>query len=143
MIEHRQVASMTVGENLRFARDRADMTQRAVSKITGINYKTISNWENDVSHPSPGDLIALADTYRISLDKLVGRRFIPKPSPKSATNFALNTTDVSLIKKYHALDERGQETVDIFIDIQYAMAKNLPISEIWAAYSSRKKIPHD
>ena len=134
---------MTVGENLRFARDRADMTQRAVSKITGINYKTISNWENDVSHPSPGDLIALADTYRISLDKLVGRRFITKPSPKSTTDLALNTSDVSLIKKYHALDERGQETVDIFIDIQYAMAKNLPVSEIWAAYSSRKKIPHD
>ena len=63
---------MTLGEHFKCARTLADLTQREVERRTGINYKTLSNWENNVSSPSPNDLIALADTYGITIDRLVG-----------------------------------------------------------------------
>ena len=64
---------MTLGEHLKRARTRADLTQREVGKRTGINYKTISNWENNVSNPAPADLKALADVFHVSTDELLGR----------------------------------------------------------------------
>lgn len=63
---------MTLGGYLRRARDYAGITQREVERRTGINYKSLSNWENDVSRPSPDDLKALASIYKVSIDYLVG-----------------------------------------------------------------------
>ncbi len=63
---------MTLGERLKYNRTKADLTQREVNKTTGINYKTLSNWENDVSKPSPDDLIILANTYNVTTDYLLG-----------------------------------------------------------------------
>lgn len=41
---------MTLGERLRKARTRAEMTQTEVQKRTNINKKTLSNWENNDTH---------------------------------------------------------------------------------------------
>ena len=69
---------MTLGERLKYNRTKADLTQREVNKKTGINYKTLSNWENDVSKPSPDDLIILANTYNVTTDYLLGRTDEPQ-----------------------------------------------------------------
>lgn len=64
---------MTLGASLKYCRTKADLTQREVNQLTGINYKTLSNWENDVSKPSPDDLIELANIYHVTVDYLLGR----------------------------------------------------------------------
>ena len=64
---------MTLGAILKYCRTKADLTQREVNQLTGINYKTLSNWENDVSKPSPDDLIELANIYHVTVDYLLGR----------------------------------------------------------------------
>lgn len=63
---------MTLGERLRDARTYQDLTQTEVAKKTGINNKTLSNWENDVSKPSPEDLLMLSKVYDTTLDYLFG-----------------------------------------------------------------------
>ena len=63
---------MTLGENLQLMRKRNDLTQREVWQRTGIHYKTISNWENDVAKPSPDDLKTLSKLYHVSTDILLG-----------------------------------------------------------------------
>lgn len=63
---------MTLGECLREARLYQDLTQTEVSKKTGINNKTLSNWENDVSKPSPDDLAVLSTIYDVPTDKMIG-----------------------------------------------------------------------
>lgn len=64
---------MILAERLRVSRERADMTQMDVTKLTSINHKTISNWENNVSKPDPASISKLADVYGVSTDYLLGR----------------------------------------------------------------------
>lgn len=70
----------TLGDSLRNAREAKNLTQKEVSKKTGINNKTISNYENDVSSPDPNALKTFADIYETSVDYLLGRADIQKES---------------------------------------------------------------
>ncbi len=63
----------TLGDNLRYAREMKNLTQKEVSKRTGIHNKTISNYENDVSSPDPYTLRTFAEIYETSVDYLLGR----------------------------------------------------------------------
>ena len=63
----------TLGESLRNAREAKSLTQKEVSKKTGIHNKTISNYENNVSSPDPDALKTFADIYETSVDYLLGR----------------------------------------------------------------------
>lgn len=74
----------TLGDSLRNAREAKNLTQKEVSKKTGIHNKTISNYENDVSSPDPNALKTFADIYETSVDYLLGRTDIHKES-NSAT----------------------------------------------------------
>lgn len=62
---------MTLGERLRIARENADLSQVLVKTKTGINNKTLSNYENDVSSPDPITLKTLADLYSVTTDWLI------------------------------------------------------------------------
>ena len=64
----------TLGDSLRNARETKNLTQKEVAKRTGINNKTVSNYENDVSLPDPHTLRTFADIYETSVDYLLGRR---------------------------------------------------------------------
>lgn len=68
----------TLGDSLRNAREEKNLTQKEVARITGINNKTISNYENSVSLPDPDTLKVLADIYETSVDYLLGRPDIIK-----------------------------------------------------------------
>lgn len=62
----------TLGDRLSVARKNAGLTQQEVESYTGINYKTISNWENNVSNPSPAEIANLCYLYDVSADDLLG-----------------------------------------------------------------------
>ena len=62
---------MTLGKMLKYARENADLTQKAVKEKTNINNKTLSNWEHDISNPAPNDLKVLAKLYNVT----VGRQY--------------------------------------------------------------------
>lgn len=63
---------MTLGGYLRKARDYAAISQREAAARAKLNFKTLSNWENDVSRPAPDDLLVLAKVYGVSVDTLIG-----------------------------------------------------------------------
>lgn len=62
----------TLGDSLRNAREMKNLTQKEVAKRTGINNKTISNYENGVSMPDPVTLRTFAEIYETSVDYLLG-----------------------------------------------------------------------
>ena len=66
---------MALGERLQLARKANGLTQGEVEKSTGINRKTLSNWENDTSRPSTDDLLKLSICYHTSVDALLGSQF--------------------------------------------------------------------
>lgn len=62
-------------ESIRSCRLDANKTQREVADALHVSQQMIAKWENGVgSEPSISRLIALADIYNVSVDKLIGRR---------------------------------------------------------------------
>jgi len=66
-----EVFFLTLGERLRQARENVELSQVQVKEKTGINNKTLSNYENGVSDPDPTTLKVLADLYGVSADWLI------------------------------------------------------------------------
>lgn len=54
-------------------REDRDMRQIDLAKATGIDQRTISNYETGKSAPDCYALIKLADFFNVSIDYLVGR----------------------------------------------------------------------
>ena len=58
---------------IRDLREDKDMRQIDLAKATGIDQRTISNYETGKSSPDSYALIKLADFFNVSIDYLVGR----------------------------------------------------------------------
>lgn len=58
---------------LRQLREDMDLRQIDVANATGIDQKTLSNYETGKTNPDSYSLIKLADFYHTSIDYLVGR----------------------------------------------------------------------
>ncbi|HEX2947385.1 MAG TPA: helix-turn-helix transcriptional regulator [Clostridia bacterium] len=97
----------TLGENLRYARELKNLTQKEVSKKTGIHNKTISNYENDVSSPDPYTLKTFAEIYETSVDYLLGR----PNAGKDAGDRAVCQIDLS------DLPEEAVEKVNEYVEL--------------------------
>ncbi|ASJ54447.1 transcriptional regulator [Brevibacillus formosus] len=64
---------MSFGQRLKQARKEAKKTQDQVAKILGLDYSTISKYENNHSQPDNETLTKLADYFGVSVDYLLGR----------------------------------------------------------------------
>ena len=58
---------------IRELREDRDLKQSDLAKATGIDQRTISNYETGKSNPDSYALIRLADFFNVSIDYLVGR----------------------------------------------------------------------
>lgn len=58
---------------IRELRENASLRQIDVAKATGIDQKTLSNYETGKTNPDSYSLIQLADFFGVSIDYLVGR----------------------------------------------------------------------
>lgn len=67
-----KIKLMNFGELFKKYRKEEGYTQQELADILGIRQSNISDWENDVARPSYENLIALAKTYRITVDELLG-----------------------------------------------------------------------
>ncbi len=54
-------------------REDRDMRQKDLADATGIDQRTISNYETEKTSPDGEALIRLADFFNVSIDYLVGR----------------------------------------------------------------------
>lgn len=58
---------------IRDLREDMDLRQVDVAKATGIDQKTLSNYETGKTNPDSYALIKLADFFGVTIDYLVGR----------------------------------------------------------------------
>ena len=65
---------MSIGQSLRAARRKKDLTQAQLAKKIGVSKAYYSAWEKDRHAPHIDMLVCIADVLDISLDELVGRR---------------------------------------------------------------------
>ena len=62
---------MLIGDKLKEARLKKNMTQEEVADKIFVSRQSISNWENNKTYPDIGNVIALSDLYDVSLDELL------------------------------------------------------------------------
>lgn len=62
---------MTIGEKLRAARARANLTQEQAAEALRVSRQTVSSWENDRSYPDLANTITLSNLYGLTLDELL------------------------------------------------------------------------
>ena len=72
----------SLGEKLKNIRELKGMGQKEVSELTGISYKTISNYENNRSEPDVQKLALLCQVYNVTADFFIPTN-IPSESSKS------------------------------------------------------------
>ncbi|WP_127579053.1 helix-turn-helix domain-containing protein [Paenibacillus koleovorans] len=70
---------MSFGARLKKARNSKRMTQHEVAKYLGLNFTTISKYENDKSQPDNDTLQKLSQLYDVSIDWLVLGDAQPSP----------------------------------------------------------------
>lgn len=61
------------GEELKFHRQKSQLSQIALAKLINTSQQNISRWEKNEVEPSISFCVALADYYGITLDELIGR----------------------------------------------------------------------
>lgn len=81
---------------IRDLREDMDMRQSDLAKATGIDQRTISNYETGKTAPDAYALITLADFFNVSIDYLVGR---------TQQDFSSNEKRVQLIDSIQKLLE--------------------------------------
>ena len=70
---------MSLGQNLRNARTKANLTQQQLAEVIGVQQSTLSGYENKNHLPAEDILVKLGDTMNVSLDYLFGRTNNPYP----------------------------------------------------------------
>ena len=62
-----------LSENIKELRIQSGLSQVELAKRLGVTKQCVSNWENDNVLPSIEMLVKLADFFRVSTDRILGR----------------------------------------------------------------------
>ena len=94
----------SLNENIRTLRTARGLNQVEFAKLIGVTKQCVSNWENDNVLPSIEMLVKIADLFKISTDRLLGREnadFINVSglTDKQVEHIALIVEDLQKINK--------------------------------------------
>ncbi len=83
----------TIANSIRSLRLSSKMTQAQLAKKLGVQYQTVSKWENGITVPDTLMLPRLAEQFGITIDELFGIRQISCPGhiPEDTALFLLRT----------------------------------------------------
>ncbi len=90
-----------IKNKIRELREDMDLRQIDVAKATGIDQKTLSNYETGKTNPDSYAIIRLADFFRVSTDYLLG-----------CSNINITTSD-DVIEKLETIEETIHELRNI------------------------------
>lgn len=88
---------MTLGEKIRIARTKKNMSQQDLSEKAGTHQKNISKYEKDLVVPSALTLKSMADALDVTTDYLLG-------------NEENTIKDTSLLKQFNEIDHLPEDT---------------------------------
>ena len=103
---------MNIGKRFQLFRRRSHLTQKEAADLIGVKSYQLANYESNRSEPSLKSLIAMAKTYHVSIDQLLGVTKKPLFEPdedlinqEEAERKELEKALRDLIKKYGVSDK--------------------------------------
>ena len=110
---------MTIGEQIKTARLKSNLTQKELCQRSGVAAISIQQYERGAREPRMEQLIKIANALNVSIDELMGSESMPQ----TADCFVVSPSEQDIIKKYRALDKHGKEMVDFVLEKEAARAK--------------------
>jgi len=92
---------MTLGEKIKQLRSEKNLSQAALEKISGVNSKLLSKYENERIVPTADSLKKLAEALQISADYLIFDN-----APKSGLS---QLADLDLFEKFQEVEKMAPE----------------------------------
>ena len=103
---------MNIGKRYQLYRRRARLLQKDAAKLIGVKPYQLANYESNRSEPSIKVLIAMAKTYRVSVDQLLGVTQKPLLEPnedlidqQEAERQEMEKALKSLLKRFGIIDK--------------------------------------
>jgi len=88
------------------------LTQEDIAKYLNISRQAYALYETNQRHMNYEALHMLAELFSVSIDYLLGR---------SDRNLEyLSDEELSLIRQFRELDERGQKSIHVNVDFEYS-----------------------
>lgn len=105
---------MGIGYRIKEARERQGLTQIELGKLVGVTGSSITNYENETSHPKEAVMYKLINALKVDANYLF----------QDCVNLPKETNDVTLaeydhIKKYRILDHHGKKMVDFTLNEEW------------------------
>lgn len=105
---------MGIGYRIKEARERQGLTQIELGKLVGVTGSSITNYENETSHPKETVMYKLINALKVDANYLF----------QDCVKLPKETNDVTLaeydhIKKYRSLDLHGKKMVDFALNEEW------------------------
>lgn len=105
---------MGIGYRIKEARERQGLTQIELGKLVGVTGSSITNYENETSHPKEAVMYKLINALKVDANYLF----------QDCVKLPKETNDVTLaeydhIKKYRDLDPHGKKMVDFTLNEEW------------------------
>lgn len=94
-------------------REERGLSQRALAARIGANPKTVNFWERNVSEPSSGFIIALADVFECTADYVLGRE---DEFGSVVVNRELTADEQHILLLYSKLSQKNREELLTFAE---------------------------
>ena len=95
---------MTLSEKIMLTRQQEKLSQRELSKISGVNLKSISRYKIGTTVPPSDVLKSIADAIEVSTDYLV------------SDNGQIRIKDRELLEKFELIQEMEGETKNMIVN---------------------------
>lgn len=96
-----------IGVILKGLRISCGMTQKEVATLLNRKQQVVGHWETGYSQPDANTLFNLCNLYKTTVDEAFGFK---------RKDLNVSKEDISLIKKYHTLDNHGKEMIDSILN---------------------------
>lgn len=104
---------MEIHDRIKGLRLQRSMTQKEFAEVLGVSIVSIRCWETGSKNPSMSAIIAIATTFEVTTDYLLG--IAKKPDYDSSL---LSSSEQKLLSNYRSLDHFGKKAVETICSLE-------------------------
>lgn len=118
---------MQLGHTIRNLLEIKGLSQKQLSDMTHISYKTLNGYLNDIRQPDLDTLVTIADVLEVTVDYLLGH--------SATTECTANNKERDVLKHFRMLTKEQQELIQI--ELRFMREQNMRTKTKLSATTSK------